>query len=110
MAIRKKGGGLNNDEKRVVKALLADGWRNQDIQALVNMGRSVTINSARITGVKQDDNVKPASADDVTFYRKRKASYDWNTGLNLYDDERLIRSREAMIFCRSSLQQPNLPI
>lgn len=106
MAIRKKGGGLNNDEKRVVKALLADGWRNQDIQALVNMGRSVTINSARITGVKQDDNVKPASADDVTFYRKRKASYDWNTGLNLYDDERLIRSREAMILAVQVFNSP----
>ena len=58
---------------------------------------TATINSARITGVKKDDNIKPASSDEVAFYKKRKESYDWNTGLNLYDDERLIRAREAMI-------------
>ena len=33
MAARKRGGGLNADEKRIVKALLAEGMRNQDIQA-----------------------------------------------------------------------------
>ena len=80
MARRQREGGLTSEEKRIVKALLADRWRNQDIQALVNLGRSATINSARITGVKQDDNIQPASAEDVAFYRKRKESYDWNTG------------------------------
>jgi hypothetical protein len=60
MAARKRGGGLTADEKRIVKALLNEGWRNQDIQALVNEGRQATINSARITGVKQDAAVVPA--------------------------------------------------
>ena len=72
MAIYKKEGGLSNEEKRIVKALLADGWRNQDIQALVNTGRVATINSARITGVKKDDNIKPATHEEVAFYKKRK--------------------------------------
>jgi hypothetical protein len=86
MAIRRREGGLKGDEKRIVKALLAEGMRNQDIQALVNTGRSATINSARITGVKKDGNIKPATADEVSFYKKKKQSYDWHTGLNLYDD------------------------
>ena len=107
MAIHKKGGGLNNEEKRVVKALLSEGWRNQDIQALINIGRAATINSARITGVKKDDAIKAASSDEVTFYKKRKESYDWNTGLNLYDDERLIRAREAMILAVQVFNSPS---
>jgi Protein of unknown function (DUF3644) len=107
MAIRRREGGLTNDEKRIVKALLAERWRNQDIQALVNTGRNATINSARITGVKHDNGIQPASADDVAFYKKRKEAYDWNTGLNLYDDERLIRSREAMILAVQVFNSPS---
>jgi hypothetical protein len=33
----------------------------------------------------------------VDFYQLKKRSYDTQTGLNLFDDERLIRAREAMI-------------
>jgi hypothetical protein len=107
MAIRRREGGLKGDEKRIVKALLAEGMRNQDIQALVNTGRSATINSARITGVKKDGNIKPATADEVSFYKKKKQSYDWHTGLNLYDDERLIRAREAMILAVHVFNSPS---
>jgi hypothetical protein len=107
MNTRKREGGLNADEKRIVKALLAGGMRNQDIQALVNTGRNATINSARITGVKKDQNIKPASEDEVLFYKKKKQSYDWQTGLNLYDDERLIRAREAMILAVDIFNSPS---
>ena len=48
MVERKPEGALTKDEKRIVKALLNDGWRNQDIQALVNVGRGATINSAAL--------------------------------------------------------------
>jgi hypothetical protein len=51
--MRSKRGALTADETRIVKALLAKGWRNQDIQALVNFGRKATVNGGRITGVKQ---------------------------------------------------------
>jgi hypothetical protein len=61
MPKKKKEGTLTFEEKRAVKALLAEGRRNQDIQDLVNRGRRATINSARITEVKQDttQNVHP---------------------------------------------------
>jgi hypothetical protein len=97
MAVRKRGGGLTAEEKRIVKALLNDGWRNQDIQALVNEGRETTINSARITGVKQDATIAPANEAVVEFFKLKKRSYDPVTGLNVFDDERLVRAREAMI-------------
>jgi len=107
MAIHKREGGLKADEKRIIKALLAEGMRNQDIQALVNMGRSATINSARITSVKYDADIKAASVEEVSFYKKKKQSFDWHTGLNLYDDERLIRAREAMILAVHVFNSPS---
>lgn len=79
-----------------MKALINRGRRLQDIQALVNQGRPATVNSARLTEVKQDKHITPASDDQVAFFELRKRSYDPRTGLNLFDDERLIRSREAM--------------
>jgi hypothetical protein len=107
MNIRRREGGLSAEEKRIAKALLAEGMRNQDIQALVNTGRTATVNGARITGVKHDGGIKPANADEVLFYKKKKQSYDWQTGLNLYDDERLIRSREAMILAVDIFNSPS---
>lgn len=97
MVGRKREGALSKDEKKIVKALLGKGWRNQDIQALLNIGRLATVNSARITEVKKDANQKPASDDEVAFFQIKRRSYDPKTGLNLIDDERLVRAREAMI-------------
>jgi len=97
MIIRNKQGALQDDEKSIVKALLNKNWRNQDIQAILNIGRKVTINSGRITEVKQDTTITPASDKQVEFFKIRKNSYDQKTGLNFFDDERLIRAREAMI-------------
>ncbi|MEI7931378.1 MAG: DUF3644 domain-containing protein [Actinomycetes bacterium] len=97
MVERKREGTLSNDERKIVKALLNKGWRNQDIQALVNVGRGATINSARITEVKGNQKQEAASDEEVEFFRIRKSSFDPRTGLNLFDDERLIRAREAMI-------------
>jgi hypothetical protein len=99
---------LTDDEKRVVKALLAKGWRNQDIQALVNTGRKATINSGRITGVKKNANQNLATDDEVAFFQIKKRSYDQQTGLNQYDDERLIRAREAMILAVQIFNSPAL--
>lgn len=88
---------LTDEEKRVAKALLAGGLRNQDVHALINYERPVTINFGRIAGVKKDDRITPASAEEVAFFRRKKHSFDPVTGLNIYGDERLIRAREAMI-------------
>jgi len=108
MVTRKAAGALTKEEKPIVKALLARGWRNQDIQHLLNRGRVATINSARITEVKKSSNVKTASDDDVDFFIKKKAAFDPITGLNLYDDERLIRAREAMMLAVQSFNSPSL--
>lgn len=96
MPLRNREGALTREEKRIVKALLAIRWRNQDIQALINVGRKATINSARITEVKQDGNIRPLSDDAADFFIIKKQAYDPKTGLNFFDDERLIRAREAM--------------
>lgn len=108
MVARKKQGGLTEKEKPIVKALLAKGWRNQDIQALVNTGREATINSARITGVKQDAAIVAASDEEIEFFKIKKASFDPKTGLNPFDHERLIRSREAMILAVQVFNSPAL--
>ena len=98
MPLRKNSKGLLTPlEKRIAKALLAEKWRNQDIQALFNIGREATINSARITNVKQNKRQVVATIEEVETFKIRKQSYDARTGLNIVDDERLIRSREAMI-------------
>jgi hypothetical protein len=107
MVKRKKEGRLTYEEERIVKALLNKGDRNQDIQALINVGRNATINSARISGVKEDDGIDEASPDEVDAFMMRKEAYDWQTGLNLYDDERLIRAREAMILAVHVFNNPS---
>ena len=89
--------GLSDEEKRVVKARLADGMRNQDIHALINYERSTTVNFGRIAGIKKNQKITPASPEEVAFFRRKKHRFDPITGLNLYGDERLIRAREAMI-------------
>ena len=97
MAGQGKGGSLTALEKRIVKGLLAKGWRNQDIHAWINAGRKTTVNFGRISGVKKDANQQAASEEEVAFFILHRQAYDPQTGLNRYDDERLIRSREAMI-------------
>ena len=106
MAARNRDGALTASEKPIVKALLAKGMRNQDIQALVNIGRDATINSGRITDTKNDHTIVAASHEDVEFFQIRKKSYDQKTGLNLFDDERLIRAREAMILAVQVFNSP----
>ena len=64
---------------------------------MINIHRPATINSARITEVKKNRRQGAASDDEVEFYEIKKQSFDLATGLNLFDDERLIRAREAMI-------------
>jgi len=97
MARKLASGGLTREEKRIVKKLIERKWRNQDIQALVNVGRVSTINGARVTEVKQNGRQRLASDEEVDFYIVKKRSFDPITQLNIFDDERLIRAREAML-------------
>lgn len=88
---------LTDEEKRIIKLLLNKGVRNQDIHALINYERKATINFGRISGVRQNKDINPATEDELRHFKKIKTSFDPITKLNTYDDERLIRAREAMI-------------
>ena len=44
MVVRKAAGTLTKQEKSIVKTLLQKGWRNQDIQALLNIHRKTGAN------------------------------------------------------------------
>ena len=99
---------LTSTEKSVVKTLLNDGWRNQDIHALVNTGRAVSINFARISGVKTNATVLPATKEQVDAFRHKKLLFDHITGLCPIDNERLVRSREAMILAVELFNTPRI--
>jgi hypothetical protein len=105
---KKADGALTAEEKPIVKRLLSDGWRNQDIQALLNLGRTATVNSGRVTEVKQNTKIKMASKEVAEFFVHRKNSLDLKTGLNFYDHERLIRAREAMVLAVQIFNNPSL--
>lgn len=95
-------------EKSVIRALLNDGWRNQDIQALVNTGRPASINFGRISGIKADDSITPATKQEVDAFRHKKLLFDHVTGLCPIDNERLVRAREAMILAVELFNAPRI--
>ena len=91
-----------------MKALIAEGMRNQDIQDLVNRGRRATINSARITEVKQEAAQEAATEAELELFKIKRKLYDPVTGLNEIDDERLMRAREAMMMAVHIFNSPHL--
>lgn len=103
-----KTGGLTKQEKAVVKKLCLEGKTNQDIQAFINFGRLATVNFARIAQVKSDKSQKPCSDDFLASYKVFKSAYDARTGLNHFTDERLVRSREALLLAISIFNNPSL--
>jgi hypothetical protein len=92
-------------EKRIAKALALAGERNQDIHILINLGRSPSVNFGRLSGVKEWA-IEPASEDEVGRYRFEKSLVDLKTGLSPFQNERLVRAREAMML---AVQVFNLP-
>lgn len=95
-------------EKSVIKALLSSGWRNQDIQALINTGRPASINSGRISGIKFNHAIVPATDSQVSAFRQKKLLFDHVTGLCPIDNERLVRAREAMILAVELFNTPRI--
>ena len=108
MAQNRSKTALTPTEKSVVKALLNDGWRNQDVQALINTGRNASINFGRISGVKVDETVVPATKQQVEAFRHKKLHFDHVTGLCPIDNERLVRAREAMILAVELFNTPRI--
>jgi len=68
----KKPTTLTDEEKRVIKSLLAEGMRNQDIHTLINYERPATINFGRIAGVKNNSAISPATTEEVAFFKRKK--------------------------------------
>ena len=99
---------LTGLEVAVIKALLDEGWRNQDIQYLVNIGRPASINSGRISAIKSNKVVTPASKQQVEAFRHRKLLFDHVTGLCPIDNERLVRAREAMLLAVQLFNTPRI--
>ncbi|KRA61564.1 hypothetical protein ASD79_05445 [Caulobacter sp. Root655] len=99
---------LTSIEKSVIKALLVEGWRNQDVQVLINTGRSASINFGRISTIKGDNTIVPASKQQVEAFRRKKLLFDHVTGLCPFDDERLVRAREAMILAVELFNTPRI--
>lgn len=84
-------------EKKIIKYLLQHGESNQEILNLINTNRKALINPGRISEIKKDKNQELATKDEVDYFKLIKSNYDPKTGLNYYEDERLVRAREAMI-------------
>ena len=99
---------LTANEKAVIKALLNDGWRNQDVQALINVGRAASINFGRISAIKKSATIEPASKLQVENFRHKKVLFDHLTGLCPIDDERLVRAREAMLLAVELFNTPRI--
>jgi hypothetical protein len=108
MAKKSSKSSLTPTEKSVIKALLNEGWRNQDIQALINVGRAASINFGRISTIKSNDTIVPASKSQVEAFRQKKLLFDHVTGLCPIDDERLVRAREAMILAVELFNTPRV--
>jgi hypothetical protein len=108
MAKKQSKTALTPLERSVIKALLQDGWRNQDIQVLINTGRPASINFGRISGIKADDTIVPASKQQVEAFRHKKLLFDHVTGLCPIDNERLVRAREAMILAVELFNTPRI--
>lgn len=108
MAKKPSRSALTSTEKSVIKALLAQSWRNQDIQALINTGRPASINFGRISGIKADQSIAPATKQQVDAFRRKKLLFDHVTGLCPIDNERLVRAREAMILAVELFNTPRI--
>lgn len=99
---------LTDEERRIIKALLAKGEKSQNVLALINTNRKAPVNSGHIAGIKKDHNQEVATDEEVALFRLRKVSYDPRTGLNHFDNERLVRAREAMILAVQAFNSASL--
>ena len=97
---------LTPTEKRIVKALLSKGQRAQDIHALINTGRTPTVNAGRVSAVK-NSGIPPADDAELARFELEKSLLDLQTGLSPFSDERLVRAREAMLL---GIQIFNMPL
>lgn len=98
---------LTEYEKKIAKALLNVGKKNQEIAYLINIGREYTVNLGRISELKKED-ICPAPEEEVKLFLYKKNNTDIKTGLNIIDHERLIKAREAMFLAVEMFNTPHI--
>ena len=101
-------GSLNKFEKRIAKRLLNDGLNSQDVHARILFGRKTSVNFARVTSVKADLQQLSATDEELEDFLLFKRMHDPSTGLNPFQDERLVRSREAMKLAVGVFNNPSI--
>lgn len=100
-----KTASLTPAEKRIAKKLLGEGEAYQNVQQLINTGRTPTINPGRLAGWK-DWPLTPATDEEIARFRYEKSLVDLKCGLSPIDDERLYRAREAMMAAVENFNSP----
>jgi hypothetical protein len=101
-----KTASLTEIEKRIAKKLLGEGETYQDVQQIINTGRKPSINPGRLAGWKEWL-IDPASDDEIARFRYEKSLVDLKSGLSPIEDERLFRSREAMLAAVQIFNSPS---
>ena len=96
MPERSNNSSLTDQEKRVIKALLNKGYSKKDIQRFFGPNCQIVIDNKQLLAVRNNKNLQATNNDELEYFQIVQRSYDPQTGLNNYCDERLIRAREAM--------------
>ena len=109
MVTRSRKNKLDNWEIALVKTMLIKGnYNDQDILAYFTRP-SRSINHARISEIRKGEKHKritPASDETLEGFLKNWPLIDNSTGLHLYGDELLIKSREAMLLAVQAYNNP----
>lgn len=96
-------------EIALVKAMLRD-WKKSDQDILAYFTRPVrSINHRLVSQIRTGNmhaRIKPASSEQLSEFVKNYPRIDWDTGLHLYGDELLIKSREAMLNAVQTYNNP----
>ena len=87
---------LTDQEKRVIKILFNKGYSKKEIQRFFESNRQIVIDKTQLVAIRNDKNLQATDNDELEYFQIVQRSYDPQTGLNNYCDERLIRAREAM--------------
>lgn len=102
-----KTASLTHFEKRIVKRLIIDGEKGQDVHHLVNIGRRPIVNFGRLSGAK-DWEVDAATDKEIKRFRYEKSLTDQRTGLSPFENERIYRAREAMMAAVQLFNSPTI--
>src|ERR1700744_93723 len=96
---RRPGNTLEKWEVAIVKAMLAQKYVPQDVQAYFSRPTR-SINHARISEIRDGAKhkaIKAASDTELDAFLEAWPDVDSGTGLHLRGDELLVKAREAMI-------------